>query len=166
MNNLISNPTLKSSQFWSPLWLQVDFDAPDTKTFLLSIQTLETSHFRPLHKNQIDADPPHWNDVIFDHAHKNQTYFIAAQNEIKSNSIHHTEIKSIWTTHTKLSQFSWSYQKQVISGQHTSNKSIATTYTQPNQFHPYTEIKSGLIPTLRSSRFRSSPKPSQSQRSL
>ena len=58
---------------------------PDTKTKLISIQTLnqvifdphtKPSQFWSLHWNQVNSDPPHWNHVYFDHPH-NQVNFDA-----------------------------------------------------------------------------------------
>ena len=63
----ISITTLKTSQFCMP---------PDTKTKLISIQTLNQVIFDPhtkpgqlwsQHWNQVNSDLPHWNHVYFDH---------------------------------------------------------------------------------------------------
>ena len=72
---------------------------PRHKTPLISILTLKSSHFRPLHKNQIKTDPPHWNEVISTHHTTSKS--ISSYTGIKSSSIPHTKIKSIWTTQTK-----------------------------------------------------------------
>ena len=98
--------TLKPSQVISSAQNQVNFDpnaevrsisipalnvghfsiSPDTKTKLISIQTLKQvifdprtkpSHFWSLHWNQVNSDPPHWNYVYFDHPHDNQVNFDA-----------------------------------------------------------------------------------------
>ena len=95
----ISIPILKSSQSRSPTQKQVNFDlntaitshsipilkvnqfrCPDPKT--ISIQTFESSHFRPPHQKplqfrsfrwkQVNFDLPHWHQVNFDHQHKHQ----------------------------------------------------------------------------------------------
>ena len=56
--------------------------------------TLQSGHFRPVHKNQVKLNRPYNNQVNSD-----------PYTEIKSNSISRTEIKWISTTHrtTKLS---------------------------------------------------------------
>ena len=71
----ISIFTLKTSQFCMP---------PDTKTKLISIQTLNQIIFDPhtkpsqlwsQHWNQVNSDPPHWNNVYFDHPCIYQVHF-------------------------------------------------------------------------------------------
>ena len=68
-NKSISIPTLKTSQSCMP---------PDTKTKLISIQTLNQVIFDPHTKpsqfwsllwNQVNSDTPRWNHVYFDHPH-------------------------------------------------------------------------------------------------
>ena len=77
-NESFSARTQRPCQFRSPLRKQYDFDAPDTKTKLISIQTLnqaildphtKPSQLRSLHWNHVNSDPPHWNQVYFDHPH-------------------------------------------------------------------------------------------------
>ena len=73
-------------QYWSQVIFDPQFGMPpDTKTKLISIQTLKQVIFDPhkkpsqfwsLHWNQVNSDPPQWNHVYFDHPH-NQVNFDA-----------------------------------------------------------------------------------------
>ena len=60
---------------------QVNFDA-DAKP----------SHFRPKHKNQINADPSHWNEVIFDYPHNNQIHLILHWNQVEFDPPHWNQV--------------------------------------------------------------------------
>ena len=74
-------------QYWSQVIFDPQFGMPpDTKTKLISIQTLKQVIFDPhkkpsqfwsLHWNQVNSDPPHWNHVYFDHPHNIQVNFDA-----------------------------------------------------------------------------------------
>ena len=84
-NRVNFDPLLKSSQFRSPLYIQVNLYA-STQTRLISIQILKQSHFDPHKKaksipsltwNQVKFDPPYWNQANFDHPHKNEVNFDA-----------------------------------------------------------------------------------------
>ena len=105
---------------------------------------LKTSHFRPLHKNQINADPPHWSEVIFYNPLNNEIRFILHWNQIKSDPPHcnqgdldhHTKSKSICMLRLKASDFRPCFKNQV------------------NFDHPHNNQIS-FIPTLKSSQIRS-----------
>ena len=66
---------------------------------------------------------------------------------MKSSSILHTEIKSIWTTHKVFNSIGM-ITLQTSDRQPAYNKPIQflPPPRKPNQFHPNTEIKSSSIP--------------------
>ena len=144
IKKVISTSSLKSCQLWSPLLYQVDIDAPTKKPQWISMRTPKTCIFRPLNKNQINADPPHWSEVIFDKPHNNEIRFILHWNQVKfdpphcnqGDLDHHTKCKSSCMLTLKASDFHPGFKNQV------------------NFHHPHnTQIN--FIPTLKSSQIRS-----------
>ena len=153
-----STSTLETGQFRSPHKIRVNFvliaeiksisistsissqfQCPATKNEVLSIQTLNTKHFRPPHKKKhINSDP--YTEIIQFHL----------QAEIKSSSISYAEPKSISTTQTKSNSISILTPTQVISGPHTKTKSISTSYTKTKSIY----LPSQYISTLKTCKFR------------
>ena len=79
------HPTLESSQIRSPTLNAKSIWTIHTQTKPICMLTLEWCDLRLAYKEQSN----------FDHPRNNQVNFIPT---LKSNSITHTEIKSIWTT--------------------------------------------------------------------
>ena len=118
------------------------FRCPDTKSHSISIRTLKASHFRPLHKNQINADPPHCNEVIFDNP-QTTTKYVSSYTRIKSSSIPHinqtnfdpnTKTKSFSTPKQKPSHFRSPHKEQVNFDHHTKTKLISMQLLKPSKF--------------------------------
>ena len=126
-------PTLVSSQF----------RCPDTKTKLISIHPLQTSHVRPPHINQVNSDPYTEIKSISTTVYKNQVNFD-----------HPHKTKSI-DTHTKNKSFSARKQNQVILDPYKKSQVISARTQKRSQFwpphhkvdfDPHTKTKSISIP--------------------
>ena len=118
--NSILIPTLSSSRFL----------CPDTKTQLISILTLKTSHFRQLDKNQIDVE------VIFDNLHNNQILLILNCNQVKFDPPHWNQFNPNYPQKTqvnflltqKTSEFRPAFKTQV-NFNYPHNNEINFIYT-------------------------------------
>ena len=142
---------------------QVNFDThssiksilmPRHKTQLISVLTPKTGVFRPLHKNQINADPPYWNGVIFDKPHNNQINFILHWNHIKFDPPHWNQAnldhphKNQVTLHAQPKNMWFSPRVQI--------KQVNFDHPHNNQINFILTVKSSQArsPTLRSNQFR------------
>ena len=102
------------------------------------------NRFRSLHKNQINADRQHWNEVIFDNAHINQINFILHWNQVKFDPPHwnqvnlnHTKCKSICMITLKTSNFRPAFKNHAnFDHPLTTTKSISSLYWNPVIFDP------------------------------
>ena len=130
-----------------PTLLSSRFRCPDTKPQWISMLTLKPSHFRPRHKNQINAAPPYWDEFSTTHT---TTRLISSYTGINSCSIPKTEIKSIWSTDTKTrsnfhviknKKFRPAYKWQV-NFYHPQNNQLSPLHWNQVKFDPHTEIKS------------------------
>ena len=123
---VISIPSLKSSQFRSPLrsismpWHKnrVNFD-PHTQNKSCSTDTPKPSQFRSLYSKQSKFSSSRLKPSQV------QPYI-----KIKSSSIAHTEIKSTSTTHTRKQVYRSPYLKQEILGPQTKTKSMSIPHTK------------------------------------
>ena len=125
----------KSNTLWYPCilyaiplgcWSLVSrrFRCPDKKPQLISIFTLKTRRFRPLHKNQINADPSHSNEVILGNPHKDQINFILRWNQVEFDPPNWNQVNL--ETHTKCKSISMLTLK-VILAPHSKTKWTSTT---------------------------------------
>ena len=158
-NKSSSTPDIKTKLI-SHHWNQVNFDphlmsircrCPDTKKNSYFDRDAENKLLSTVTHNQINTDPPHWNEVIFDNPHKNQIHFILLWNQVKFDPPHWNQVN-----------LDHSQKMQVVLRAHTKNKWFSRRVqkpsqfrppTQQNQFHPYTEVKLISIPTTKSSQF-------------
>ena len=140
-NRVNFDPLLKSSQFRSPLYIQVNLYA-STQTRLISIQILKQSHFDP---------------------HKKLSQF-RSSHEIKSSSIPHIEIKPISTTHTKTRSTSMLTLKpsafrpackNQVNFDHTQKPGQSISKLQKKSFSARTRKAVIAILALKPSQFRS-----------
>ena len=106
---------------------------PDTKAELISIQTLNTSHFRPPHKNEVNTDP---------------------YTEIKSISTTHTTTKSISSLHRNQIERHPPHGNQVNFDRPHTKPSQSIPAFKTSQLRPAHKNKSTSI-TQKTSRFRS-----------
>ena len=75
------------------------------------------------------------------------TKSISSYTWTKSGSVLHTEINSIWTTHTKMQVNLHAYtENRLFSSRIQQPSQFGPPAQQPNQFHPYTEIRSNVYP--------------------
>ena len=97
------------------------FRCPDPKTFVTLILTLKSNGLRRLHKNQINTDPPNWNEVIFDNPHNNQIRFIWLWNQVKFETLHwnpvnlnrHDQTHLNFHAHTKTKDYRQAHKNKV-----------------------------------------------------
>ena len=112
------------------------FRCPDTKIELISIRTLKTSHFRPLQKKQINADPSHWREQTFDNPSNNQIHFILHRNQVKFDPSYWNRV-NLDHLHKMQANFACSHKKQVMLAPRSNPILISTTHTTKSISSPH-----------------------------